>query len=70
MKFSIVNFKEIRRSVFGERLDAEFYLPKYLAVDENIEGNYISKQANYSSDITLGKNNVLGGIPFSFYKLN
>ncbi|MFC1676328.1 restriction endonuclease subunit S [Planctomycetota bacterium] len=36
MQYSIVNIKEIQQSVFGGRIDAEFYLPVYLDSDAAI----------------------------------
>lgn len=46
------------------------YFDKHKIDFETIKGNYISNKADYSNDIVLGKNNVLGGIPFSFYKVS
>ncbi len=48
MEVSIVNLEKIYSSVYGDRLDAEFYLPDYLDVENKIE----NKEFLYLDDVT------------------
>lgn len=54
VKFSIVRLKEIENSVYGNRMDAEFFHPIYLIEDGNIESNGFNALKKYCVKIDVG----------------
>ena len=54
MQYSSVNLKSIQTSPFGNRLDAEFYIPKYLSTVETIDRIGFSELREITSKIDVG----------------
>ena len=54
MQHSIVNLNEIRKSPFGNRIDAEFYLPDYIRLDAAINKIGFEPLSQITSKIDVG----------------
>lgn len=54
MQYSIVKLKEIQNSAFGNRIDAEFYLPEYIDVDAEINEVGFEPLIQLTSKIDVG----------------
>lgn len=54
MQYSVVSKNQIERSVFGDRIDAEFYLPIYLNVESTIEKHGYDLLNSITSKIDVG----------------
>ena len=54
MQYSVVSRNQIDRSVFGDRIDAEFYLPIYLNAEAAIDKHGFSLLNNITSKIDVG----------------
>ena len=54
MQHSIVNLNEIRKSPFGNRIDAEFYLPDYIRLDAAINKTGFEPLSQITSKIDVG----------------
>ncbi|MEW6714301.1 MAG: restriction endonuclease subunit S [Nitrospirota bacterium] len=54
MQYSVVNKNQIEQSVFGDRIDAEFYLPTYLNAESTIEKHGFNLLNNITSKIDVG----------------
>lgn len=54
MQWAIVNFKKIMESKYGERLDAEFYSPRFLKQEEILQRTFPSTLLEFSDKIDVG----------------